>query len=93
MRGDTLVFLIQVGLQGEQAELLRQGLKALCYNASLQLVASQLREDRPSRSNLANMALSFMLAMAHYALTQVGARLYVMPDLSIALCSANDLDC
>ena len=55
MRGDTLVFLIQVGLQGEQAELLRQGLKALCYNASLQLVASQLREGRPSRSNLANM--------------------------------------
>ena len=38
-------------------------------------------------------ALSFMLAMVHYALTQVGARLFVMPDLSIALCSANDLDC
>ena len=38
-------------------------------------------------------ALSFMLAMAHYALTQVGASLYVVPDLSIALCSANDLDC
>ena len=38
-------------------------------------------------------ALSFMLAMAHYALTQVGARLDVVPDLSIALCSANDLDC
>ncbi|CAE7194789.1 Pol [Symbiodinium sp. CCMP2592] len=55
MRGDTLVFLVQVGLQGESAEFMRSSLKALCYSASLQLVATQLGEDRQSRSNLANM--------------------------------------
>ena len=53
--GDTLVFLIQVGIQGEPAELLRSSLKALCYNASMQLVSTHPREDRQSRSSLANM--------------------------------------
>ncbi|CAE7240265.1 Pol [Symbiodinium sp. CCMP2592] len=54
MRGDSLVFLIQVGIQGDAAAGLRSSLKALCYNASLQLVATQLREDRQTRSTLAN---------------------------------------
>ncbi|CAE7202408.1 Pol [Symbiodinium sp. CCMP2592] len=53
MRGDSIVFLIQVSAEGESAANMRASLKALCQNASLQLVAMQLKADRANRSTLA----------------------------------------
>ena len=54
MRGDSVVFLIQVSTEGEPAANMRASLKALCHNAALQLVATQLKADRANRSTLAN---------------------------------------
>ena len=54
MQGDNVVFLIQVGNVTDSSANLRASLKALCHNASLQLVATQLKEDRMVRSTLAN---------------------------------------
>ena len=50
----SIVFLIQVGNFGDASLSIRTSLKSLCYNAALQLVAAQLKEDRVSRSTLAN---------------------------------------
>ena len=59
MQGESIAFLVQVGNMGEPAMTLRRSLKALCYNAALQLVATQLEEDRMVRSTLAtNIASS-----------------------------------
>ncbi|CAE7851863.1 unnamed protein product [Symbiodinium necroappetens] len=54
MQGESIVFLIQVGNFGDASLSIRTSLKALSYNAVLQLVATQLKEDRVSRSTLAN---------------------------------------
>ena len=54
MQGESIVFLIQVGNFGDASLSIRASLKALSYNAVLQLVATQLKEDRVSRSTLAN---------------------------------------
>ncbi|OLQ08728.1 LINE-1 retrotransposable element ORF2 protein [Symbiodinium microadriaticum] len=54
MQGESIVFLIQVGNFGDACISIRSSLKALCHNAVLQLVATQLKTDRASRSTLAN---------------------------------------
>ena len=54
MQGESIVFLIQVGNLGDACVSIRSSLKALCYNAVLQLVATQLKPDRVARSTLAN---------------------------------------
>ncbi|CAE7444605.1 hypothetical protein AK812_SmicGene39339 [Symbiodinium microadriaticum] len=54
MQGESIVFLIQVGNFGDASLSIRTSLKSLCYNAALQLVATQLKADRVSRSTLAN---------------------------------------
>ena len=59
MQGESIVFLIQVGNLGDSSMHLRSSLKILCHNVVLQLVASQLKEDRLLRSTLAtNIAAS-----------------------------------
>ena len=59
MQGESMVFLIQVGNLGDSSMHLRSSLKILCHNVVLQLVASQLKEDRLLRSTLAtNIAAS-----------------------------------
>ncbi|CAE7356962.1 unnamed protein product, partial [Symbiodinium sp. KB8] len=45
----SIVFLIQVGNFGDASLSIRTSLKSLCYNAALQLVAAQLKEDELSR--------------------------------------------
>ncbi|CAE7678489.1 unnamed protein product, partial [Symbiodinium necroappetens] len=54
MQGDNVVFLIQVGTATDSPVNLRNGLQALCHNSVLQVVATQLKADRPMRSALAN---------------------------------------
>ena len=53
-QGDNVVFLIQVCDVSDSSINLRSSLKALCHNASLQLVATQLKEGKMVRSTLAN---------------------------------------
>ncbi|CAE7823207.1 unnamed protein product [Symbiodinium sp. KB8] len=50
MQGESIVFLIQVGNLGDACISIRSSLKALCHNAVLQLVATQLKPDRAARS-------------------------------------------
>ena len=54
MAGESVVFLLQVGLCSESGSQLGQHLKTLCMNRSLQLCGCTLRPDRTQRSNLAN---------------------------------------
>ena len=54
MAGESVVFLLQVGLCSESGSQLGQHLKTLCMNSSLQLCGCTLRPDRTQRSNLAN---------------------------------------
>ena len=53
MTGESVVFLLQVGLSSDSATQLGLHLRALCMNSALQLCGCSLKPDRAPRSNLA----------------------------------------
>ena len=53
MTGESVVFLLQVGLTSDSAQKLGLHLRALCMNSALELCGCSLKQDRAPRSNLA----------------------------------------
>ena len=53
MTGESVLFLLQVGLSSDSATQLGLHLRALCMNSALQLCGCSLKPDRAPRSNLA----------------------------------------